>query len=128
MAGARCHCWPRQEFNVVINQGFRIKSQILRIGRNHLQSFHARWHAGHVAEFNSLNMVGVNARGLTGIFQGFTTLFALALQKPARFARWIAGTIGLLAKTGLCLIKIRFFPAKLKLWIVHGLTLSCYQH
>ena len=95
MAGARRDGRPRQEFNVVMEQRLRIKSQIFRIGRDHLKGFHARWHARHVAEFNGLHMVGMNARGFTGILKSFATLFTLALQEPAGFSGGIACAIWL---------------------------------
>ncbi len=112
----------------MMKQRLRIKSQIFRIGRNHLKGFHARWHARHVAEFNGLHMVGMNARGFTGILKGFTTLFALALQEPAGFPGGIACPIWLFAEACFCGFIFRIVPAKFKLWVVHGLTLSSTRH
>jgi hypothetical protein len=125
MASARRNGRPRKEINVVVQQWLRIKSQILRIGRNHLKGFNARGHARHVPKFNGLNMVGMNARSFAGILERLTTLFTLTLQKPAGFSGGIACSIGLLAEAYVCAFVIRFVPAKIELWVVHGLTLSC---
>ena len=89
---------PRQEFNVVVKQRLRIEAQIFRIVPNHLKGFHARRHARHVAVFDGLHMIGMNAGGFAGILEGFATLFALALQEPAGFAGGIACAIGLFAE------------------------------
>ena len=51
-------------------------------------------------------------------------LFALALQKPAGFSGRIACAIGLFAEANVGGFVFRFVPAKIKLWVVHGLTLS----
>ena len=80
------------------DQRLGIEAQILGVNADHFEGFHALGHAGHVAEFNRLDMIGVDAGGLANVLQAQAALFALALQKPARLAGGIDLAIGLLAE------------------------------
>ena len=52
-------------------------------------------HTGQVATFDGVKMYGVNSDCTGHVTKADFAALALALQKPARFARWIVGTVWL---------------------------------
>ena len=81
----------------MLDQGFRVEAQVLRIGADHFQGFDTLGHASHVTVFDGLDVIGMDAGHLAGLIQRLAACFALVLQIPAGFAERIQGSVRLLA-------------------------------
>ncbi len=79
----------------MLDERFGIEAQIVRIGADHLERVHALGHAGHVAAFDGVDVIGVNAGGGTCLVKRLAALLALAGQIPASLADRVGGAIGL---------------------------------
>ena len=70
----------------MLDQRFRIEAQELRIGANHLERFEPFRHAGHVAEFDRLEVIGVDAGSLARLFEAEAPRLTLTFEIPAGLA------------------------------------------
>ena len=109
------------------HQRLGIEAQVVGIGADHFQRFHALGHARHVAVFDGLDMIGVDAGHLSGIVEAFAAALALALQIPARLARGIERTVRLLADGGAMVFKGFAVGFRANAVITHVLTLGYWD-
>ena len=81
----------------MLNQRLGVEAEELGIGADHLERLAALRQAGHVAQFDRFEVIGMDARSLARLLEAQAPRFALMLEIPAGLASGIGLAIGLLA-------------------------------